>query len=176
MGTGRPTREGVLRAVVVLAVVGASALAVASGRGPDVAAAPAGSAPACRALLPTLPATLGSENRRERVELAVPGAVAWRGGGLSVVLRCGVLPPGPSPQRCVTVGGTGGREVDWLLDRQNERAARLVTYGRTPAVEVTVDGAGAGPAVGDVLAELVPALDALPRDRRCRGPEDVATG
>ncbi|GAB7190553.1 hypothetical protein NUM3379_12590 [Kineococcus sp. NUM-3379] len=166
----RPRREGVLRAGVVLAVAAAAAAALLWGRGPAVEPGPDGASPACAALLSDLPADLDG---RRRSPLAVAGAVAWNGS--EVLLRCGVVPPGPSPQRCVSMtSGDGRAEVDWLIDAQTATATRAVTFGRTPAVEVTVRGSGQ--AAADVLAALVPQVATLPRERRCTALSEVAPG
>ncbi|MFF7750732.1 DUF3515 family protein [Streptomyces sp. NPDC007971] len=87
--------------------------------------------PACRSLAGRWPGRLDGHGR-ERV--GVSGAEAWGDG--AVTARCGVTSPRLSPDPCMNVNG-----VDWLLEQARSRRAGkkvLVSYGRSPAVEVTV--------------------------------------
>lgn len=107
------------------------------------------------------------------VMLAVPDAVgglevrgttsqatqAW-GEEYEIVARCGVEPPGPTTEQCVTVD-TPAATVDWLVSESGD-AWVAVTFGRSPAVELTVPKVRADEAVGDVLAELSPAAGRAP--------------
>lgn len=86
--------------------------------------------PACARIAAHYPDRLDGD-RRDRV--SYEGLAAWGHG--RVRLRCGLNPPAPTGDPCVAVNG-----VDWVL---RETAARdghdlLVTYGRRPAVEVTL--------------------------------------
>lgn len=84
--------------------------------------------PECADVSVLLPDTVGD---LERVWTDAQATGAW--GEPTVVLRCGVIPPGPSPDVCTTIGG-----VDWLVLGQEEDRQRLVTYGRDPAVEIII--------------------------------------
>ncbi|GAA4663079.1 hypothetical protein GCM10023225_34990 [Kineococcus glutinatus] len=80
--------------------------------------------------------------------------------------------PGASTAECLAIAGPGGADpVDWLLDASSDRATRFVTYGRTPAVEVTVGATGV--AATAQLVDLGPAVSPLPQQRRCTGLDDV---
>jgi uncharacterized protein DUF3515 len=96
-----------------------------------------------------------------------PGAASW--GDTSIVLRCGVTPPPPTPNLCMNVDG-----VDWVLnkkrDMHDERVA-LTTYGRVPAVELTV--ARAVGHHGGALTTVNHLLDAVPQARKCTSLADV---
>ena len=124
--------------------IGAGALAVmvaasgwawwaghAGGTRYGLRAAERATGPACAGLAGRWPGRLDGHGR-ERVD--VTGAEAWGSG--AVTARCGVTSPGPSPDPCVSVNG-----VDWLLEQARSRQAGkkiLVSYGRSPAVEVTI--------------------------------------
>ncbi len=103
-------------------------------RGSDgVEAAPQAGDPACAPLLRAC--------RRASTGSAAPprgprASAVW--GDEQVVLRCGGLVLGPTTKACIPVGPDSGPTVDWVQDASNDRAVRFLTYGRTPAVEVTV--------------------------------------
>src|SRR5699024_11436289 len=89
------------------------------------------------------------------------GATAW-GDPSVAVLRCGVPPPGPTPDRCVSVSG-----VDWISRPADDDDSTwaFTSYGRTPAVEVLVDRrAESG---NDVLAAISPALAKIEPEAEC---------
>ncbi|MFD7920779.1 DUF3515 domain-containing protein [Streptomyces sp. NPDC059740] len=152
---------GVLLAGALTAV--ACALLVPSAYSVDQA--PHAGDRACADALARLPRKLLG---RQRVETTGAGTAAWGDG--SVVLRCGVTPPAPTPDPCMTVDG-----VDWVLDEhraQTEGVRTLTTYGREPAVEVTVGAREASP--GDVLVDLERAVRPLRQGRhRCLAPGDT---
>ncbi len=59
-----------------------------------------------------------------------PAVRAW--GDPPIVARCGVNPPGPTTDDCLTVDG-----VDWVATPLSD-GTRFVTYGRDPAIEVLI--------------------------------------
>ena len=107
-----------------------------------------------------LPDALGE---RERVQTTSQSSAAWGAGDDLVVLRCGVEPLGPTTDPCVGVGA-----VDWVTSRPEGEPARTLytTYGRSPAVEVTLRGEEPT-GVDVVLSELGGAVEAVPADRTC---------
>lgn len=118
------------------AVVAAAALAtVVTGCARPVVLEPAphASDPACGAVLLRAPEELAG---MPRLSTTSQGSRAW-GDTDPVVLRCGVEPPGPSTDRCLRVTDAGSGVVDWVVT-EAEDAWVFVTYGRVPAVEVTV--------------------------------------
>ncbi|ANP50524.1 hypothetical protein J2Z21_004255 [Streptomyces griseochromogenes] len=121
-------------------------------------AAERASGPACTGLAGRWPGRLDG-HRRERVD--VTGAEAWGAG--AVTARCGVTSPGPSADPCVSVNG-----VDWLLEQARSRQAGrkvLVSYGRSPAVEVTVSPGVR--AVDTVLLDLSKAVAPMAQRSHC---------
>ncbi|GAA3643353.1 DUF3515 family protein [Streptomyces chitinivorans] len=95
------------------------------------------------------------------------GTASW--GGASVVLRCGVEPMPPTPDLCMNVSG-----VDWVLDEgrlEADGVQVLTTYGRTPAVEVTIEDAPGH--AGDVLVDMNRSVRDIPRKSKCLSPGEV---
>lgn len=112
-------------------VAGAALLAAAlSGCSTTVHVEPAADAndPACADVSVLLPETVADQ---DRVWTDAQATGAW--GAPSILLRCGVAPPAPSDLVCTTIGG-----VDWLVLAQEDERQRLVTYGREPAIEVSI--------------------------------------
>lgn len=87
-------------------------------------------APACTRIARSYPTVVAGHRR---ADTATPGVAVW--GDRSVVLRCGLEPPAPTTDPCVTVDG-----VDWVYRQSRSRGGHkvIVTYGRSPAVEVTL--------------------------------------
>ena len=94
------------------------------------------------------------------------GTEAWGDPNIAVV-RCGVTPPGPTTDQCVSVSS-----VDWISKASEEEDTWVFTsYGRTPAVEVLVNRkAESG---NNVLAAISPALTAIKPEAKCVGAEDL---
>ena len=91
--------------------------------------------PACARLADRYPDRLGGTTR-DRVTFE--GLAVWGHG--TVELRCGVNPPGPTTDACVSVDG-----VDWVWrETAGDGRKKLVSYGRSPAVEFSVAGSAAG--------------------------------
>jgi hypothetical protein len=139
-----------------------AALAGCSGdgddAGTDLSAAPGGGSQPCTALVERVPGTVLD---RTRSTPQAAGVAVW--GDPPIVLRCGVdAPAGPTTAACLTVEG-----VDWLWENPDatDEPVSFLSYGRTPAVRVTVPGARET-ATG-ALVDLAPALAPLPASKRC---------
>ncbi|NAZ85592.1 DUF3515 family protein [Kineococcus sp. T90] len=140
-----------------------AAWAFTSGRS-GVEAAPGAGDPACARLLRALPVELDGAARTPQ---GAAGVAAWDGD--RVVLRCGAAVLGPTTKPCLPVGPDEATTVDWVQDARGERAVRFLTYGRDPAVEVTVrfeDGLGPADATA-ALVDLAGAVAAIPQTRSC---------
>jgi len=125
-------RSRLLVAGVVLAIAAAAVWAyLANSQG--VEAAPDAADPACARLLQDLPQNLATLARTPQ---GAQGVAVW--GDDQVVLRCGSVVLGPTTKPCVPIGPDESTSVDWVQDAENDRAVRFLTYGRDPAVEVTV--------------------------------------
>ncbi|HZI98525.1 MAG TPA: DUF3515 family protein [Actinomycetales bacterium] len=138
---------------LIVAAALAAPLLSSCGAAVGVDAAPDAAHPACAEVFVVLPDQLGDLPRRETTSQS---SAAW--GDPPVVLRCGVDPPGPTTEPCVGVG-----DVDWLQSGL-DGGARFTTYGRVPALDVTVpDGLSADV----VLGALAPAAAVLEVEARC---------
>ncbi|MFI0814772.1 DUF3515 domain-containing protein [Streptomyces sp. NPDC021098] len=120
--------------------------------------------PKCADVISRAPETVLSKHRDD---ITGKGAAAWGDG--SVVLRCGVTPLRPTTNLCVNVDG-----VDWVLDEkraQKDGVQALTTYGRDPAVEITVQGDG--PQAGDALVDMSRAVRGIPQTSKCLSLSDT---
>lgn len=81
-------------------------------------------------------------------------ATAAYGEEYPIVVRCGVEPPGPSLDACLSVDTPGGAQ-DWLV-REDGDDWVAVAFGRSPALEVTIPTARADRAVGELLGAFSP--------------------
>lgn len=77
-----------------------------------------------------LPETLAELPRRQ---VSSQSTAAW-GNPVTVIVRCGLEPPGPSTLPCVSVDG-----VDWLIDESDRPRYVFTSYGLDPATEVIID-------------------------------------
>jgi hypothetical protein len=98
---------------------------------------------ACAAINVRLPENLVGQERRHT---DAQSTGAW-GDPAAILYSCGVEPPGPTEQQCITLGG-----VDWIVDQSEAPRYRVTSYGRVPAVEVYIDNETVSP--NDVLAAL----------------------
>lgn len=151
-------RCGALAGAASLLVV---ASAAACSGSEAVQPAPSASAAACTTALAAAPATVLG---KARTPLDVAGALAY--GEPPIVVRCGLAAPGPSPDRCLELDGT-----DWLLTSADEAVpVVLVSFGRDPAVEVTVPGDYGRENASAAAIDLAPVARALPSNgRACQG-------
>ncbi|WP_154794852.1 DUF3515 family protein [Occultella kanbiaonis] len=157
-----------------LALVGAALLAGCATPA-SVEPAPSASEPVCADVLIALPDTLAGADRRSTTSQA---SRAW--GDPAITLRCGVTPPGPTTDRCITAEAADGSTVDWVVaeladdDTGSESGSwTFTTYGRTPAVEVVVPVEYAGEDATSVLISLNGAISVIPQTRACIGSEDL---
>ncbi|AZC14180.1 DUF3515 family protein [Microbacterium sp. ABRD28] len=118
--------------------------------------------PLCAEVTVRLPAEVDGQERRWTDAQATG---AW-GTPTSVILTCGVEPPGPTEARCITIGG-----VDWIVDESDPPRYLIRSYGRTPAVEVYADNSVVSP--NEVLSALGPIVSQLPRESECTSTETL---
>lgn len=109
----------------------------------------------------------------ERVETSSQGTVAWGNGEDTVVMRCGVTPPGPTTDLCTTLADGNGVEVDWIVRELEGEVFLYTTYGRDPAIDITVprsaapdQPSGAALDLSQVVSRNIEATDF------CIGPGD----
>ncbi|MGP9539285.1 DUF3515 family protein [Brachybacterium sp. AOP43-C2-M15] len=136
----------------------------------QVPAGPSAADPVCAdVLLSAPPEVLGMS----RVETSSQGTAAWGSGEETVVMRCGVTPPGPTTDMCTTLADGDGVEVDWIVRELDEGGFLYTTYGREPAIDVSVPAASpdqpsaAALDLGQVVSRNIEATDF------CVGPGDA---
>ncbi|MCL3860534.1 DUF3515 domain-containing protein [Actinotalea sp. K2] len=157
-------RPGRLRVGLLLCVAGLSGCSgtVVVEPGPFAAD------PRCAEVVLALPQTLAGG---ERLATSSQATVAWGDPTDPVVLRCGVEPPGPTTDDCVTADD-GVTSVDWLAvpgaqEPDGGTAWTFTTYGRVPAVEVQVPASVTADRSTAFLMDLGPAVSRVEQDRRC---------
>ncbi len=121
----------------------------------DVEPATDAANPVCAEVMVALPDEVSENDLRETDSQAT---AAW-GEPSKLIVRCGVTPPGPTTDRCVTVNGT-----DWVLT-EGDPAWTVTTYGRDPAVEAIFDPNEIPSST--VLVSLGSAVNAVPQTNKC---------
>lgn len=111
--------------------------------------------PLCAQMMVQLPQEISGQALRKTNSQAT---AVW-GEPSQLVLRCGVVPPAPSSDPCVSVNG-----VDWLA-KEGKKTWTLTTYGRTPATELLFDPQQIPSST--VLATLSGAASRIPAQRQC---------
>lgn len=136
--------------------------ALLAGCAPTVALEPADDAinPLCAEVSVRLPEAVAELPQRLTNAQATG---AW-GEPAAIILRCGVPSPAPTAALpCITVEG-----IDWLRDDKNDPSFVFTTYGRTPAVEVIINGDEVSGL--SALTDLAPAVGRLPVEGSCVTP------
>ena len=153
--------------------------------------APYATAAGCADVMLRLPEDIGDYGERKTSAQATEG---W-GEPAAVVLRCGMEPPAPTTDPCVTVDG-----VDWIAPVEDtggdgatanpqpagagtdgpagdaaagggDSSWTFVSYGRTPAVEVIIDTTKLSGAA--VLSAVSPAVSTLEKTGECVAAGDL---
>ena len=151
--SSRPRRWTGALAAVGLVALGACTPTI------TVEVAPDATDPLCASIVLALPENLGGA---ERLRTTSQAPAAWGVQSSAITLRCGVEPPGPTTEACQAIEDASGTSVDWLVV-ENEGSWVFTTYGRVPAVEVTVpDGVATAPVV-----DLNRAVSLAPQSRHC---------
>ncbi len=161
----RPSPAATAR--LVAAVVLLVPLAGCAVRVP-VAPAPYAGDPVCAEVVLALPLELGD---LERLRTDSQASVAWGDPTHPIVLRCGVEPPGPSTDQCVTAEDDRS-SVDWVAvpgeaDETGASDWTFTTYGRSPAIEVFVPAEVTESRSTSFLVELGPAIEQVRATRHC---------
>jgi hypothetical protein len=156
---GRPRLTAPRLAILLTTVVAGAtaALFLFWHRPVDVALPADADDPACAAMADRLPTRLLGQQQTATSQ-ASPAVATW--GRPAIIWRCGVEPPGPTTQDCLTVDG-----IDWIVQPLDDGTG-FVTYGRVPAVQVLVPKAYAPETFA--LPALAPAVSEVPQDEhRC---------
>lgn len=159
------------RALPALLATGLAAAALASCGAVTVPAGPYADDRACADLVLGVPSTLLGQDRRETTS---QGSVAWGSGESTVVMRCGVEPPPPTTERCTRLEDTSGSQVDWIVSEDEASGiVRFTTYGRSPAVDLTVPRALAPDQPSAAALDLGPLVAQIEATEHCLGAEDL---
>lgn len=159
---------------VAAAALAAVALAtLLAGCTPTVAmtAAPHANDAKCASVTVELPDSVAGQ-KQDYTNAQATGA--W-GDPVKVQLRCGVAPLGPTTKPCVTVA-SGQDSVDWVLTNDPDASVlTYVTFGRTPAVEVTIQHGKGGVSDASVLPDLAQAVASIPQSKtqKCVAADDT---
>jgi hypothetical protein len=146
------------------------ALGLASCGTVQVPPGPEATDPTCADIvLSAPPEVLGMK----KVETSSQGTAAWGSGEDTIVMRCGVTPPGPTTDLCTTLTDGDDIEVDWIVRELEDEVFLYTTYGREPAIDVSVprsaapdQPSGAALDLSQVITRNIEATD------RCIGPGD----
>lgn len=159
-----------LRALKALAaVLLATGAAAACTPTVSVEVAPNAADPLCASVVLASPDLLATYSRLDTTSQAT---TAWGDPTAPIVLRCGVMPPGPTTDRCVTATDDAGTSVDWIAIEGEAEADggstwTFTTYGRKPAVEVTVPPQVTKDSSTAFLVDLAPAVAKAEKLRSC---------
>lgn len=111
----------------------------------------------------------------ERVETSSQGTAAWGDGEDTIVMRCGVTPPGPTTDICTTLADGDGVEVDWIVQELDDEVFLYTTYGREPAIDVSVPRSAAPDQPSGAALDLTTLITRnIEATDRCVGPGDLA--
>ncbi|MBF4462011.1 DUF3515 domain-containing protein [Rathayibacter sp. VKM Ac-2878] len=126
--------------------------------------APQATAVGCAEVSVRLPSVVAEQAERET---NAQGTAAW-GSPAGIILHCGVESPGPTTLPCVEVN-----QVDWILDdsRAAENLYTFTTFGRDPAVQITVDQSQASGS--SALVDLASAVSTVPSTKQCTDISDT---
>lgn len=164
MPVALPARRASLVVAVALGIGGLAGCSSAV----VVEVAPRAADPLCASVVLALPQDVDDLHRLRTTSQAT---VAWGDPTAPVVLRCGVEPPGPTTDQCVTAADDKS-SVDWIAvsgtaDENGAADWTFTTYGRSPAVEVTVPASVTSTRSTAFLLELGPAISQVEQTRRC---------
>jgi Protein of unknown function (DUF3515) len=156
-----------MKSTLALAAVAVAAVGLLTGCSPTVALSPAASATSakCASVVVLLPDTVSTLPQRET---NAQGTGAW-GEPPDIILHCGVPVPDPtSALPCDSVDG-----IDWLLNSKRAPVYTFTTYGRDPAVSVTVNAKDVKADGNQALNDLAIAVAAIPAKHHCIAPQEV---
>lgn len=166
-----PTRIVLASAAAILALAGCA-------RAVAVEAAPYAPDPICGQVILALPEQLAD---LDQTPTTSQSSVAWGEG--EIVLRCGVEPPPPTDERCISVTSPVGVSIDWINPEAESELIpshantesgswTFITYGRVPAIELVINADSGVESQPDVLNALSLAVDRAPAERFCVGATD----
>lgn len=166
------------RVRIAAVALGVAAAMAGCARPVTVEAAEFAPDPVCGQVILALPHQLGALSQ---VPTTSQATVAWGAG--EIIVRCGVAPPPPTDERCISVTSSAGVTIDWIDPEPGSElipphadaeggAWTFVTYGRVPAIEVVIAAASDVQSPADILNTISLAVDRAPAERFCVGATD----
>lgn len=152
---------GVIRRSLTVVALGAGLLLSGCASTVHLEPQPLANTEACAEVSVRLPDALG-ELKRQWTD--AQATAAW--GEEAVLLGCGLAELAPTTLQCVRVGG-----VDWVVNDEDFPRQTLATYGRNPAVLVSVDTRVISG--GDVVQALSSAVSPLEVTGACVDPDQA---
>jgi hypothetical protein len=154
------------------ALAAASLVVIAlTGCAPTVALEPATHATnaKCASVIADISTTIPTVSTLSPRITNAQGTAAW-GTPADILLKCGVPVPDPtSTLVCLTVDG-----VDWLRNDKLAPVFVFTTYGRDPAVAVTINSKNTKADGNQALTDLAPAIsDSIPAKHHCLAPSEI---
>lgn len=127
--------------------------------------------PVCAQIIVSLPDQLLG---LERTETTSQSTAAWGRGDTAIVLRCGVTPPPPTTDLCTTIEARDGTQIDWIVkEDENSGTVLFTTYGREPAVDISVPRKVAPDQPSAAAIELAGLIAPIKQKGRCLAFNDV---
>jgi hypothetical protein len=128
-----------------------------------VEAAPGAADPDCAPVMLALPDVVAGD--LEKVDTNAQATAAWGVSGAAVTFRCGVDQPPPSPDCQRVASGQGS--VDWVTVTGEDGTWRFTTYGREPAMEVTIPPTVLTDHSSSFVGDLTSAVELVPATKEC---------
>ncbi|MFC7374761.1 DUF3515 family protein [Brachybacterium sp. GCM10030267] len=155
-----------------LAAAGLLTLGAASCGTVQVPPGPAATDPVCADIIVGAPPqVLGMD----RTETSSQGTAAWGSGEDTVVMRCGVTPPGPTTDICTTLEDGSGVQIDWIVRELEGDMFLYTTYGREPAIDISVPRSAAGDQPSAAALDLAQVISRnIEATDYCVGPGEEA--
>lgn len=155
-----------MKTTFALAALAVVSVGVLTGCSPTVALTPAANATdaKCASVVVLLPDTVSTLAQRET---NAQGTGAW-GEPPDIVLHCGVPVPGPNSLPCYSVDG-----IDWLLKADPKGIFSFTTFGRNPAVSVTINSKNVKADGNQALNDLAIAVAEIPATHHCLAPTET---
>lgn len=125
--------------------------------------------PACADIIVAAPPEMLGLKQHETTSQST---VAWGSGADTIVLRCGVQPPGPTTDTCTRLQDANGTDIDWIV-RDEDDILTYTTYGRSPAVDITVPRRVAPDQPSAVALEMTRPIATIEPTAHCIGPGDA---
>jgi hypothetical protein len=155
-----------MKTSLALAALAVVSVGVLTGCSPTVALTSAANATSakCASVVVLLPDTVSTLPKRDT---NAQGTGAW-GEPPDILLHCGVPVPGPNSLECVTVDG-----IDWLRKVEPNEVTTFTTFGRDPAVAVTVNSKNVRADGNQALNDLAIAVAKIPAKHHCSAPVET---